>query len=177
MKTLQAGAVIASALAVSGCEFRTAADVEAELEAHYGKIGAVDPDIVGVNAMAAEAEQFQFLTIGPGQWRATNTVSGEGRREVTQRCHAYPRRIDQALDLTPVWSMTKDCKIKTGWSYGAYTIEYACNDGNSRMNATARVTGDFEKRYLVETKINYATPGQRAQTLTTTTTAERIGDC
>ena len=169
--------VVAAALAGAACG-PSPADFEAAMDEHYyGRIAAVDSDIVGVNAAAAKVEEFQFLTIAPGVWRSTVNVSGDGARDVRQRCHRYPRRLDQALDLTPVWTMTKDCKISTKWTSGSYTIEYACDDGRQRMNASARVTGDFTKRYMIEAKYAYSPARRGARSITTTTTAERVGDC
>ena len=172
-----AGVLSMAAIATSACEFRTAADVEAELEAHYGLIGSVDPDIAGVNLAAAEAEEFQFITIAPGAWRSTHSTNGKADRDTRQRCHRYPRRVDQALDLTPIWQMTKDCKVKTSWTSGTYAIDYACDDGKQRLNARATVTGDFSKRYMVETKISFSPARRGMGQMSMTTTAERIGDC
>lgn len=178
MKTpIAIGGIIAAALACASCEFRTASDIEAELEAHYGTIAAIDPDLMGVNRAAAEVEEFQFIAIEPGSWRSTTTVSGSKSRDTRQRCHRYPRRIDQALDLTPIWSMTKDCRIKTSWTSGTYAIDYACDDGRQKMNARATVTGDFAKRYIVETKISMSPARRGVSTMSMTTTAERTGDC
>lgn len=177
MKFVAIAGVICAAVATSACEFRTAADLEAELDAHYGMIAAVDPDITGVNAAAAEAEEFQFIAIQPGAWRATHSVNGEASRDTRQRCHRYPRRIDQALDLTPIWSMTKDCKIKTSWTSGTYAIDYACDDGKQRLTANARVTGDFARRYVVETRISLSPARRGVSSISMTTTAERVGDC
>jgi hypothetical protein len=185
MKTHHAGAIVAAVLATAGCDAAAGPGApggfEAAMDAHY--YGALaDADVVAepVKPGFATVENggYHFDTIAPGNWRITQTVSGEGRRRVSQQCYSTPRRIAQLVDLRSTFDRSRDCQFEMDKLANGYAVRYVCENGSRRANAAARITGDFTRRYMVETKINMSgTSNRRAETITTTTTAERAGDC
>lgn len=181
MKTHHAGAIVAATLSTASCDAPTGADIEARLDAHYSMIGSAEPETVEPlqpGFATVDNGGFHFDTIAAGNWRITQTVSGEGRRQVTQKCYSTPRRIAQLVDLRSTFDRSRDCQFEMDKLSNGYAIKYVCERGSQRANATARITGDFTRRYMIETKINVSGSGnRRPETITTTTTAERAGDC
>ncbi len=165
-----------AAIAVSACEFRTAADLEAELEAHYGKIGAVD-DNLDPSESGAKVNVFNFEHIAAGLWRTTSSTDGHNDRQTRKRCYSHPQRADQTIELTSVASLLSSCKTLKMQNGGGYTIEHNCDNGETKLSGATTISGNLKTSYVIETRLAFRPRWRGMDRLSVTTVAERVGDC
>lgn len=129
---------------------------------------------VDADAAAPGAGAEQFPTRAAGMWRTTSIASGY-KREVQKAC--FPEmRIDEAQQLTPVFP-AHDCDTNLKVTEKSVTVEQFCRDGSQRLDSYTVITGDFEKRYVADSKFRFTPAVEGKQQVNVITTAERIGDC
>jgi len=172
-----AGVLGFAAFTVSACEFRTAADVEAELEAHYnGKMASVDNSL-DTSEFGVVVNEQTFKHIAAGMWRFTASTDGKSDRQVRKRCYSNPQRADQTLDMTPVASLIARCKTLKFQPGGSYNIVHDCDNGQAQLTGGTTISGDLTTSYVIETRLSFRPRWQGLERYSSTTVAERMGDC
>lgn len=118
-----------------------------------------------------------FKHIAAGMWRFTSSTDGERDRQVRKRCFSNPQRADQTLDMTPVASLVARCKTLKFQPGGSYKIVHDCDNGKTQLTGGTTISGDLTTSYVIETRLSFRPRWQGLERYSSTTVAERMGDC